>query len=462
MLRHARTALILLHLTVGCALGAAAPATLLPDPIYPDLGQPGLDVQHYDIHLTVPQPGTPWLRAQVRIDLQAKLPLNDIRLDYQGPTVLSVQWNGMPVPYHLQASPAKLIIPRALPTGAAATLTIVTAGDTRGLPDPTLPIQLGWQSVPASPEQPGANFAFSEPDGTHTFLPCNDHPSDPATFTTHLTVPQDVQAVASGRRTGETQHPDGTHTLTYTLDTPIPTYALGIHIGTLQEVRRPAALLPTQSVDLSDYFPTSVPLDVRAPYQRTTDILKVLTDWFGPYPFATYGSVVVTPPLPALETASLSTMPVRSSRERVIVHELAHQWFGNAVPLARWSDTWLNEGFATYAELLWAEANAQDTTPLLASWRDRLRGGTRPLTATTQAELFDSTAYARGALTLHALRQQVGDPAFRTFLQTYARTRAAQPTQTADLLSLSRQYLGADAETLLRRWIDRPTLPAIP
>lgn len=447
--------------TAGDAVGKRA--DVLPDPLYPTLGQPGLDVQHYDVRLTVPAPGTPDLRSDTTLSVRADRDLNDVRLDYSGPRVLNVTWNGQPVPYrHTTAqdtTPDKLIVQRALPAGRDARIRVTAAGPAGRVPDPTLNIDLGWQSVPATPTQPGANFTFSEPDGTHSFMPSNDHPADPATFTTTLTVPRGVTAVASGTPVSDRPHPDGTHSVTYTLTTPVPTYALGVSVGTLDTVHRPELRIGERRVTLTDSFPTSVPDTVRAPYARTGDILTTLSGWFGPYPFSTYGSVVVTPDLPALETATLSTMPVRSSRERVIVHEIAHQWFGNAVPLASWSDSWLNEGFATYAELLWTQAQGQDAAPLLRGWRDRLRPGTRPLTATTRAQMFDATAYARGALALHALRTQVGDDAFRTFLHTYTRTRAGQPTRTADLLRLTRAQLGPDAATLLEQWITQPDLP---
>lgn len=438
-------------------LAVLTPSTPMGDTLYPHLGQLGLNVTHYDLRLTVPTPGTPDLRSDTTLTLHAERDLPDVQLDYSGPAILNVTWNGQPVPHRRAAD--KLIIPLPLPAGQDVRLRVTAAGPAGGVPDPTLNITLGWQSVPATPTQPGANFTFSEPDGTRSFIPCNDHPADPATFTTTLTVPRGVTAVASGTRLTDHPNLDGTHSVTYTLTTPVPTYALGISVGTLDTVRRPDLRIGDQHVTLTDYFPTSVPDTVRAPYARTGDILTALSDWFGPYPFSTYGSVVVTPDLPALETATLSTMPVRSSRERVIVHEIAHQWFGNAVPLGDWSDTWLNEGFATYAELLWTQAQGQDTAPLLRGWRDRLRPGTRPLTATTPAQMFDATAYARGALALHALRTQIGDDAFRAFLHTYARTRAGQPTRTADLLHLTRTQLGPEAATLLENWITQPELP---
>ncbi len=453
MLRSARHLALLLALLTG-----GSHATSLPDPLYPGLGQPGLDVLHYDLALTVPRPGTPWLQVTTTATLRAEQALDTVQLDYSGPDILTVQVDGATVPYTRQAAPPKLVIHHALRPGTEARVTVTAAGTVTGIQDATLPLRLGWQSVPATSTQPGANFAFNEPDGARSFVPVNDHPADPATFTTHLTVPVGVSAVASGTRLDDRTQ-GATHTVTYDLTVPVPTYALAIHVGTLDEVRRPAIHTPGQTISWTDYFPTSTPADLRAPYARTGDILRTLSDWFGPYPFTSYGSVVVTPALPALETATLSTMPVRSSRERVITHELAHQWFGNAVPLGAWSDTWLNEGFATYAELLWAQAKSQDPQPLLDAWRARLTGGTRPLIATSPAHLFDDSAYARGALALHALRTQVGDAAFRAFLHTYTRTRQGHPTRTADLLDLARTQLGLRAADTLTRWVTQPDLP---
>ncbi|MFC6662240.1 hypothetical protein [Deinococcus multiflagellatus] len=177
---------------LGGALGQGALAPAVPtawgDRIYPQLGQAGLDVTHYDVALRVPQPGTRTLQAEVTLTVQATRPLPLLSLDYLGPAVQGVTWNGAAVRYERAAG--KLLIRRALAPGTPARVTVRLAGPAGRVPDPDLPVDLGWQALPGQGTQPGVNFTFSEPDGTRAFLPVNDHPGDPAAFTLRVTVPR--------------------------------------------------------------------------------------------------------------------------------------------------------------------------------------------------------------------------------------------------------------------------------
>lgn len=454
------------------------PPTALPttrtigDSIFPTLGQAGLDVLSYDVALTVARPGTPDLQGEVTLTLTATQPLAQIRLDFVGPTVSAVRWNGRPVVFRTDSAAQKLLVapPTPLLPGAQATLTVSYAG-TPGIvrdPDFSFPVDLGWQSVPASgtgADAVGANFTLSEPNGTHSFLPSNDHPSDKATFTTRITVPAGFTAAASGVQVSQTETENGLQTFVFSQAQPIPTYALAIHVNKFQRVDSPAVPVGMGGapVQRRDYFPPSTFFLAKGAYARTAEMLRVLSGWFGPYPFEAYGVAIVTPQLPALETATLSTMPVTSSREPVALHELAHQWFGNDLTPADWSDVWLSEGFATYAELLWAEAQGQDGQAMAARWWATLNQfGTRPLVARRAEQLFDASAYRRGALALHALRVAVGDANFRAFLQTYAARYSGGTVRTADLLALARAQTGPAGEAALKLWIESPTLPPLP
>ncbi|WP_245872754.1 M1 family metallopeptidase [Deinococcus planocerae] len=447
----------------------ADPAQTLGDPIYPGLGQAGLDVRHYDLSLTVERPGTPELYGSVTLTLTSTRALPEIRLDFLGPAVSAVRWNGRAAPYRVDAETQKLVVtpPAPLLPGQEARLTVVYGGRPGVILDPgfgAAPVGLGWQSVPAEGTRAGANFTLSEPHGTHTFLPSNDHPSDKATFTTRLTVPQGFTAAASGVE-GPVSERGGTRTFVFTQAQPIPTYVLGLHVNRFERVTAPAVPVGVNGAAVArrDYFPVGTPASARTAYARTEEALRVLSEWFGPYPFGAYGVALVTPRLPALETATLSTIPPNLNTERTAVHELAHQWFGNDVSPATWADVWLNEGFATYSDVLWTEAQGGDGQAVAARWYDILvQGGSRPLVATREEQLFDRSAYQRGALAVHALRAAVGDDAFRSFLRAYTARFSGGTVSTPEFLAFARAQTGERGEAALREWVESPTLPPLP
>ncbi|CAM3191645.1 Aminopeptidase N [Deinococcus saxicola] len=448
-------------------LSAPVAAEPVGDSIFPALGQAGLDVLNYDLDLFVDRPGTSELRGTVVLTVTATKLLPVLSLDFLGPQVLEVRWNGLAAPYRHDQTLGKLTVapPQPLLPDMRARVTVRFAGQVGVRPDPDLPLNVGWQAVPALGGRVGANFTLSEPDGTRTFLPVNDHPSDPATFTARITVPAGYTAAASGVQRSDVAAPNGGRTFTFEQAQPIPTYALAIHVGRFGRVDSAAVPVGEGGADVirRDYFPVGVPAGTRDAYVSTGEILRVLADWFGPYPFSTYGSAIVTPRVPALETATLSTMPVTSSNVRVLVHETAHQWFGDRMTLADWSEVWLNEGFATYAELLWAQAQGETGDDMVRGWYARAgRNQTRPLVATTESELFDTTAYIRGALALHAVRMTVDDAAFKAYLRGWVSEFSSQPVTTADLLTYTRTRLGAKAEAALRLWAESPELPPMP
>ena len=217
--------------------------------------------------------------------------------------------------------------------------------------------------------------------------------------------------------------------------------------------------------------PESVGTVAAQTFAREPEIIKFLSDEFGPYPFKTAGGIVDDGEVAfAIET---QTRPVYARvyfkdpaiAASAVIHEMAHQWFGNSVRLARWQDIWLNEGFAVYAEWLWSEheggltpqAYFDDLTTTIAPddpWWQLAIGN--PGTA----DLFDGQVYDRGALTLHALRLRVGDAAFFRILKTWTRTKAGQAVTTPMFIALAEQISHQDLDAFFDAWLYTAGYPA--
>ncbi|WP_424950174.1 M1 family metallopeptidase [Deinococcus sp.] len=453
---------LLLTLALACPPALAQTTTLPPgftapagygDRIYPALGDAGLDVTHYDLSLSA-TPGVDSVAGRAVLSILARRDLSQINLDFAGPGVLGVKVDGRAARHAHVGDKLLILPPGVLAAGTAFTVTVAYSGTPALHIDPADDLRLGWIT------QAGGSYVLSEPDGAHTFFPCNDVPADGASYSLHLDVPAGFTAIASGVQTHSQMRAGRVYT-EFEQAAPIPSYALTVHIGRFERVTPPDA---AGGIQIRNAFPLGLPAEVRATFDQTPAMLGVLAGWFGPYPYPVYGvAVTEDPQILALETATLSTFPARQETPATALHELAHQWFGDSLRLGDWSEVWLNEGFATYAELLWAQSQGQDTAPLLARWYARLaRAPARGLVATQARQLFDANSYYRGALALHALRLKVGDALFRQILSTYVARFSGQSVRTADLLGVVGQFGGPAALEAIGPWLTGPEIPALP
>ncbi len=222
-------------------------------------------------------------------------------------------------------------------------------------------------------------------------------------------------------------------------------------------------------------LPPSVGTLVDGSFAREPEILAFLARYLGPYPFRSAGGIVddVDGLGFALET---QTRPIYSkdfftspeNGDGVVVHELAHQWTGDHVALRRWKDIWLNEGFATYAEWLWSEHEGLGTTQQIFDFfaHDFIPDD-HPYWQLTIGDpgpehLFDYPVYFRGAMTLQALRQRVGDDAFFRILRTWAVRKGGQDVTTAQFVRLAERISGRRLGALFDVWLSTPGKPPVP
>jgi len=226
------------------------------------------------------------------------------------------------------------------------------------------------------------------------------------------------------------------------------------------------------SVPIRVFAPADLdPGDYIAAFGRQAEMLTLFSKLFGPYPFPAYAVVVTADDLEIpLESQTLSTFGRNLVRgdwnaTRLVAHELSHQWFGNAVTLSRWSDIWLHEGFACYAEWLWSEESGDETTEARARhhW-DRLAELPQDLVLSDPGPdlMFDDRIYKRGALTLHALRREVGDASFFALLPAWVAEHRDGSVTTEQFLDFAGAHTGSDVRSVLRPWLDAPALPPFP
>ena len=427
------------------------------DPYVPGHGDPAYDVLGYDLELeysveTNKLSGTASLRVVAREDLDR------LTLDLHALRVSKVTVDGAQ-PGRYSQRPGRLVVKTRRPVEAGQEVTVVVtyAGTPRPRPGPDG--EAGWEEL-----ADGAIVA-SQPHGAPSWFPCNDRPSDKAAYRISLTVPSEYHVVANGTLTSSRRRASTT-TWVYEQPEPMATYLATVQIG--RYVRRTLHEGPTP---VHAVFPPTAATAVERAFARQGEMLDVFVDAFGPYPFAAY-TVVVTEdaleiPLEAqgLSVFSQGFLSTGWESQRLIAHELSHQWFGNSLTASRWQDIWLHEGFACYAEWVWSEASGGRSADALADEHHaRLAALPQDLVLGDPGtdDMFDDRVYKRGALTLHALRGTVGDDAFWRTLRAWVAEHRHGSVTTADLVEIATRESGEDLVDLFAAWLAAPALPELP
>jgi aminopeptidase N len=314
---------------------------------------------------------------------------------------------------------------------------------------------------------PKRYFVASEPAGAAGWFPVNDHPRDKATYTFRITVAKPWVVAANGLLS-DTIDDGAERTFVWDSTRPMASYLATVNIGdfVMTEETGPGGL------PIRNYFPRSIASTAAHVFAPTADMIGYFEGVFGPFPFEAYGVVVPDQELGfALETQTLSVFgrDIATARpehmERIVAHELAHQWFGDSVSVYNWQDIWLAEGFATLGEWLWQEhtdgKTAADTT-IRDTYQSFVNQPEPPPARPPRTDLFNQGVYGRGGLTLAALRLEVGDERFFQILRTYAdRFRYGNAT-TADFIAVAEEVSATQLDAFFQGWLYDTDMPAIP
>ena len=436
------------------------------DPYLPGHGDPVWSARHYDLELDYTLQGNR-LKGRATIQATALEDTTRIVFDLAHLRATKLTLKGAKLGrFHQRGH--RLVVNLKEELGAGDSFTAAITYD--GQPRPVVERHhgdAGWEEL-----EDGVIVA-GQPHGAPTWYPCNDRPDDKASYAISVTCPDGYTVVSNGLLAKKTRHSSST-TWAYEQDEPMASYLATVQIGRY-ELRELTADVPMVAALPPDPGP-----GFEAAFGRQPEMLSVFEKLFGPYPFPQYSVVITDDDLEIpLESQSLSTFGRNFLSEewncvRLVAHELAHQWFGNTVTLARWQDIWLHEGFACYAEWLWSENSGGDTADQHARHHHgRLSELDQDLILEdpTPELMFDDRVYKRGALTLHALRGAVGDEGFFSILRSWVSEHRGGTVTTEEFRDHVAGRIGADdtetvdpseVSALFDAWITRAALPEFP
>jgi aminopeptidase N len=336
--RIALAGMLLLSAAAASAQEGTAGNPGVGDDLFPLSGNGGYDVQHYTLDIAWSEDNT--IEASAEISAVATLDLSSFNLDFVGFDIGELTVNGEAADYTRDGGELTITPAQMLSREDAFTVLVRYAGT----PTPQNGV-IGWNTYP------GGVVTISQVDGSPGWYPVNDHPTDAASYTLRITVPAAYTVAANGLLS-EVITADETRTFVWEARDPMASYLVTVNIGMFRmtESEGPGGL------PIINFVPESAGDAYDDLLALQGDMIAFLSDTFGPYPFESAGAIVVDAELGmALETQTRPVYGTDTFVENIILHELAHQWFGDNVRVADWEHIWLNEGFATYAEALWAE-----------------------------------------------------------------------------------------------------------
>ena len=431
------------------------------DPIYPEYGNAALDVLAYRLKLDW-NPDVRELSGVATLTVRAITAVSTVQLDFSDSyTVDDVTVDGADVTSSWVGD--DITVPKQLAADARTTLVVQYHGRPTTVPMPSgrgdFDEGLGLRVATR-----GEAWTMQEPYGASTWYPVNDTPSDEAVYDVTVTVPTGWSAVAHGRLVGIENSP-GLDSFRWVSTDPVASYLATLALGryTKHEDVGPGGL------PITYWIRTDRDEDVLPALQRSPELLEWLADRFGPYPFPSAGVVLVDSES-AMETQQMITFGAKrggaADLDRIaetLLHEYAHQWFGDAVTPKDWNGLWLNEGWAMYTEMLWTIDEGYLTDAEWVIWARAADAESRPIAGPPGHPNPDHFAevivYVGGAMMLRAIHKAIGDDAFFALGRDWVQQHRNTQVDRAQFTQFVNEHTGQDFTGVINAWLDSPTTP---
>jgi aminopeptidase N len=452
-------------------LQAQAPAPVA-EPLRTAADRP-IDIKHIRLDLRVDLPRQEVV-GKATIQLSSLRPLGQVRLDAVDLEVARITLNGSdrtetPLRYGNDGKQLTIDLEPAWPEGQAGTLVIEYR-----LRQPKAGLHF-FKPTEAEPNVPYTVWSQGEAITNRYWFPFVDHPNERQSTELVVTVEQGYEVLSNGRLLEKKENADRTTTFHWKQEQDHVAYLVTLVVGKFAIVEE-----KWKDKQVLYYVPPARRDDVARTFGRTREMLDFFSRRFGiDYPWEKYAQVVVEQfTAGGMENTSATTLTERalhderafldSSADGLIAHELAHQWWGDLVTCKDWAHLWLNEGFATYSEVIWAEHKQgadEAAYLLLTKGRSAQAGGKdRPIVDRrypTPGSMFDARAYPKGAWVLHMLRHRVGDEAFWRSIRRFGTEHRLRSVETADFRDTIERETGYNLERFFHDWTERPGHPVV-
>ncbi|WP_183099310.1 M1 family metallopeptidase [Nocardioides pelophilus] len=425
------------------------------DSVYPEVGDPLVDALHYDLALAwTPESDT--LVATERLTFRATADADRVQLDFDDALAIeTLTVDGVDTAY--DRADKDLVVRHAVEANEEYLLEMTYSGTPQPFDAPTqrsdFRLGVGWHVTPEHEV-----WTIQEPYGAFTWYAVNDQPADKAFYDFTLTVPEPWTGVANGELT-DTTVDSGLRTSTWHLAEPASSYLVTVAFADYT----PTELQSSRGIPITIWGPTDDP-EAIGETEYAGEAMDWLEQYLGPYPFDTFG-ILIYDGESGMETQTMVTLgatPYATSRA-VVIHELAHHWYGDTVTPADWSDVWMNEGMAMYLQGMWeAEEEGITIDQKMDDWA-LFEGDERDYAGPPGD--YDPTNFGSGniyfgpALMWHELRQRLGDDVFFGLLRDWPADQENDTADRVEYLAWIEQETGEELSDFFDAWLLSPTTP---